>query len=255
MYISEVSGHRNAAVAIEKAIRIQAPQTNILNINAFRYTNPISEKVVNQLYTAIIKRTPKLWDMVYDNPEVKKRLDKIKTLVHRMNTPKFTRLFSSFTPDVVICTQAFPCGMVADYKKNYAPDIKLIAVLTDYAPHSYWIYDAVDMYITPSEEVSQRLIMKGVPPQKIKPLGIPFDPKFNSPIDKLNACKRLGLSPDIKTVLIMGGGQGLGPIRTVVKCLEKVPCDFQEIIVTGVNRNLYKTLKKQSKNIKRRYSY
>ncbi|MCU0651260.1 MAG: UDP-N-acetylglucosamine 2-epimerase, partial [Candidatus Omnitrophica bacterium] len=228
------------------------PETQTLNINAFRYTNPISEQIVNQIYTTVIKRTPKLWDMIYDNPEVKKRLDKIKNAVHKMNTPKFARLFEKFTPDIVICTQAFPCGMVADYKKTCGSDIKLIAVLTDYIPHSYWVYDAVDLYITPSEEVSKRLILKGVPAEKIKPLGIPFDPKFNVPVDKDKVYHKLNLNPDLKTVLIMGGGQGLGPIKTIVKALEKVKSDFQEIIVTGTNKKLYKSLKKKIKKYKKK---
>jgi len=252
MYISEVSGHHSATIAIEKAIKMIAPETQLLNINAFRYTNPISEKVVNHIYTTVIKRTPKLWDMIYDNPEVKKRLDKIKSAVHKMNTPKFTRLFDKFTPDIVVCTQAFPCGMVADYKKHCNSDIKLIAVLTDYIPHSYWVYDKVDLYITPSDEVSHRLIMKGVPPEKIKSLGIPFDPKFNAPVDKAKTYHRLNLNPDIKTVLIMGGGQGLGPIKTIVKALEKSKCEFQEIIVTGTNKKLYKSLKSKAKKCKKK---
>ena len=62
MYISEVSGHRSATMAIEKAIKELQPDTEILNINAFNYTNPISEKVVNRIYMEVIKRTPKVWD-------------------------------------------------------------------------------------------------------------------------------------------------------------------------------------------------
>jgi len=251
MYISEVSGHHSATIAIEKAVKTLAPETQIMNINAFRYTNPISEKVVNQIYTTVIKRTPKLWDMIYDNPAVKKRIDKIKNAVHKMNTPKLNKLFQKFMPDIVICTQAFPCGMVADYKKTCNSNIKLIAVLTDYIPHAYWVYDTVDLYITPSEEVSQRLITKGVPAQKIRSLGIPFDPKFNAPIDKTKIHSKLGLNPDLKTVLIMGGGQGLGPIKTIVKALEKAQCDFQEVIVTGTNKKLYKSLKNRLKKSKR----
>jgi len=35
MYISEVSGHRSATLAIEKAIKQLRPDTDILSINAF----------------------------------------------------------------------------------------------------------------------------------------------------------------------------------------------------------------------------
>ncbi len=50
----------------------------------------------------------------------------------------------------------------------------------------------------------------------------------------------------------MGGGQGLGPIKTIVQSLEKVSYDFQEIIVTGTNKKLYKKLKKGLKKYKKK---
>lgn len=242
MYISEVSGHRSATLAIEKAIRQLEPKTEILNINAFNYTNPISEKVVNRIYMEVIKRTPKLWDYLYDNPEVVKALDKIKKNIHRSNSPKLKRLFDKFNPDMVVCTQAYPCGMVADYKKTYGVTLPLVAVLTDYIPHSYWVYDTVDYYITPSEDVSLRLEKKGIPAGKIRAYGIPFDHKFNQPLNKEEVFKKLNLDPQKPVVLIMGGGQGLGPIKTIVKSLERSRHDIQELIVTGTNKKLFRSL-------------
>jgi processive 1,2-diacylglycerol beta-glucosyltransferase len=250
MYISEVSGHHSATIAIEKAVKILSPDSEILNINAFNYTNPISEKIVNRIYMGIIKRTPKIWDYLYDNPNVVKKIENIKGTIHKFNSPKLKNLFDSFRPDAVLCTQAFPCGMVADYKRTFNSDIPLFAVLTDYVPHSYWIYDAVNYFITPSEDVSLRLINKGVAQQKIKSLGIPFDPAFNQPLDLEKISHKLKLKPGISTILIMGGGQGLGPIKTIIKSLEKVQTPIQEIIVTGTNRKLYKSLKRKIKKYK-----
>lgn len=252
MYISEVSGHRSATLAIEKALKILRPDIEILNINAFNYTNPISEKIVNRIYMGIIKRTPQIWDYLYDNPEVVKKIEKLKERVHKFNSPKLKNLFDDFKPDAVLCTQAFPCGMVADYKKTYNSKLPLVAVLTDYVPHSYWVYDNVDYYVTPSEDVSKRLIKKGVPQGKIKSFGIPFDPKFNEPIDKNRLMRKLKLSTEIPTVLIMGGGQGLGPIKTIVKSLEKTKQEIQEIVVAGTNKKLYKTLKRRVKKYKKK---
>lgn len=247
MYITDVSGHRSAALAIEKALKATSPEVEIMSINAFKYTNPISEKIVNRIYTTVIKNTPKIWDMMYDNPRVKKGLEKLKELVHRNNSPKLQKLFDKFKPDAVICTQAFPCGMVADYKKWTGSKLPLVGVLTDFVPHSYWIYDAVDHYVTPSEEVSQRLVKKGVTAAKIHSLGIPFDPAFNQPVNLALVRQKLKLSPDKKTILIMGGGQGLGPLKTICKSLEQVNHPLQEIIVCGTNRKLYKQLKRKLK--------
>ncbi len=252
MYISEVSGHRNAALAIEKALKSLAPQTEVTNINAFNYTNPIAEKIVNSIYMGIIKVAPQIWDYLYDNPKILKRVGRAKDNIHKANSPKLKKLFERLKPDAVVCTQAFPCGMVADYKKTYNAGLPLIAVLTDYVPHSYWIYDAVNCYITPSEDVSSRLVKKGVEQRKVKALGIPFDPKFNEPVDKSSVLSRYKLSAGIPTVLIMGGGQGLGPIKTLVKSLEKTTSPIQEIIVTGTNKKLYNSLKRKIKKYKKK---
>lgn len=252
MYISDVSGHRNAALAVERAIKILRPGTETLSINAFGYTNPISEKIVNHIYMGVIKRMPKIWDYLYDNPDVARNIQKIKAGIHKANSPKFQALFDKFRPDAVICTQAFPCGMVADYKKAYNSDIPLVAVLTDYAPHSYWIYDTVDYYITPSEDIALRLIKKGVAHNKVKSFGIPFDPKFNEPIEPYRIMHKLKLELGTPTVLIMGGGQGLGPVKKIIKSLEKTKVHLQEIIVAGTNRKLYDSLKKKIKKSKKK---
>lgn len=254
MYITDVSGHRSAALAIEKALKELSPDVQIMSINAFKYTNPISERIVNRIYTAVIKKTPKLWDYMYDNPRVKKSLEKLKEFVHRNNSPKLQRLFDKFQPDLVVCTQAFPCGMVADFKKWSGSKLPLVGVLTDFVPHAYWIYDNVDHYFTPAELVSKRLMERGVPAKKINAFGIPFDPAFNHPVYVNTVKEKLQLDPHLKTILIMGGGQGLGPIKTIVKSLEKVRQPLQEIIVCGTNKRLYRQLKRKTSRSRHRIS-
>ncbi|MCX5714709.1 MAG: glycosyltransferase, partial [Candidatus Omnitrophica bacterium] len=189
--------------------------------------------IVNRLYMGVIKRTPKIWDYLYDNPRVLKKLENIKDRIHKFNSPKLKKLFDRFNPDVVACAQAFPCGMVADYKKAYQSNLPLVAVLTDYIPHAYWIYDSVDYYIAPSDEVKARLTERGVSEKKIKTFGIPFDHTFNETAGRMEIAKNLRLDAGTFTILIMGGGQGLGPIKSVVRSLEKLKIGLQEIIVTS----------------------
>jgi len=245
MYISEVSGHYQATRAIENALKILSPDISVLNINGFHYTNPISEKIVNRLYMGIIKRTPGIWDYLYDNPKVISSTQRWKSLLHRLNSPKLKSLYDEFKPGVIACSQAFPCGMVADFKKTYNLDIPLIAVLTDYTAHSFWIYPQVDFYIAPNEIVRERLINKGVNPERIKVFGIPVDPRFRKETDKEIARKELGLDSSIPVILVMGGGQGLGPIKRIVKYLSRVKKDIQIVIITGKNKRLFRDLKKR----------
>jgi len=244
MYISEVSGHHQATKAIENALKILDPKISILNINGFHYTNPISEKIVNRLYMGVIKRTPKIWDYLYDNSKVVKGLQRWKRLLHRLNSPKLKNLYDDFRPQVIACSQAFPCGMVADFRERYNLSIPLVAVVTDYIVHSFWLYPTVDFYITADEASKNRLIDKGILPQRIKVLGIPVDPKFTERVDKERVYKRFNLDMSLPAILVMGGGQGLGPIRKIVKYLNRVENQFQIIIICGKNKKLFKELKR-----------
>lgn len=252
LYISDISGHRQAACAIEDALKALNPQTEVLNLNSFNYTNPITEKIVNRLYMSVIKRTPGIWDYLYDNPSIVKRTEKIKDIIHKQNSPKFKRLFDQFGPDIIVCTQAFPCGIAADFKKIYNTNLPLIGVLTDYAPHSYWIYDTVDYYVTPCDEVGEKFAQKGVDSRKIKPYGIPISRKFLSNHNKEELFRKLGLAKDRPVILAMGGGQGLGPMNKIVSAFKKMRIASELIVVTGNNRKLYDKLDRSIKSSKKK---
>ena len=102
LYISEDSGHHCASIAIEKALHQLDPQTETLNINSFNYTNPILEKVINRTYMGVIKRTPEIWDYLYDNPKVLKNTQRLREMIHRFNTGKLKVLLDEFKPNAVI---------------------------------------------------------------------------------------------------------------------------------------------------------
>lgn len=243
LFISEHSGHHCASRSIEKALRMIDPTVETLNINSFNYTNPILEKVINRAYMGVVKRTPEIWEYLYDNPKVLKNTQKLRAMIHHFNTGKLKSLLDDFKPDVIICTQAFPCGMIADYKKSLSLKTPLIGVLTDYAPHSYWIYNDVDKYIVPSPETGRKLIENGVDPAKVEEFGIPIDPGFCSVAAKEEIYSKIGIARDKPCVLIMGGTQGLGPIKNVARLLDASPLDLQVVIATGTNKRVYKWLK------------
>ncbi|MFA6320704.1 MAG: glycosyltransferase [Candidatus Omnitrophota bacterium] len=243
LFISEHSGHHCASLAIEKALHDLEPSIETFNINSFNYTNPILEKIINRAYMGVVKRTPELWDYLYDNPKVLKQTQALRAMMHKFNTDKLKTLLEEFRPDAVVCTQAFPCGMVADYKKTFNLNLPIFGVLTDYAPHSYWIYNNVDQYIVPSKETGDKLIANGIDPVKIKDYGIPIDSKFQNISEKSLLVEKLGLDKGKPCILIMGGTQGLGPIKELVRILDRSESDMQFIIACGTNKKLYKWLK------------
>lgn len=244
MYISNVSGHHHASLAIQKALQEVDGAVQTKSIDAFNYTNPFLEKFINKLYTFVIKSVPRIWDYLYDNEGVLARVRKTRSLIHRLNEKKIKELFDDFRPDIVVCTQAFPCGMVADYKRRYNLNTPLIGVLTDYAPHGYWLNDFVDVYIVPTQEIKRKLVQRGIPQQRLRTLGIPIDSKFSNPGNPGEVLRRLGLDSNLPAILIMGGGQGLGPIKEIVRALDTLRRPVQLIVACGTNRSLYKWLKR-----------
>ena len=244
LYISEVSGHHQATLAIEHALKQLEPNAEVLNINAFRQTTPISEKIINQVYLKVIKRTPQIWKYLYDNPSFIKNTSQIKRIIHKFNSPKLKAIVDKFQPDCIVCTQAYPCGMIADCKKTYGLKTPLIGVLTDYAPHSFWIYDEIDYYIVPAEEVKERFVQKGVDAKKIINFGIPINAKFTESKNKNHIAYKYGLDINKPIVLIMGGGQGIGPIKKMVKYIDKLGQDEQVIVICGINKRLVKRLRR-----------
>jgi len=244
MYISQVSGHRQGAVAISKSLKALDPDCEVLSINGFGYTYPLMEKIINTAYMGVIKRAPKIWEYLYDNPKVIKFSEKWKQSIHKSSHKKLKPLIDEFKPDVVVCTQAFPCGMVADYKKTHQLPITVIGVLTDYAPHLYWLHEGVDYYVVPSQEASDRYVKEGVLPEHIKTLGIPIRMKFAQGVGVENIAQKLGLDLNIPTILIMGGGQGLGPMKEAVKSLVRLERPLQLIVICGTNVKLVNWIKK-----------
>ncbi|MBU1913465.1 MAG: UDP-N-acetylglucosamine 2-epimerase [Candidatus Omnitrophica bacterium] len=253
MYITSNSGHYRASLAIESALKTLSPGIVTMNINGFAYTNPFFEKLINRTYMSVIRNNPKVWEYLYDNPKVLKSVQGMRNAIHKSNSKKLKILIEDeFKPDAVVCTQAFPCGMVADYKKYLGLTLPLFGVLTDHAPHSYWIFDHVDYYIVPSELSRNHFIKNGVSETRIRTFGIPIDPRFCISRGKEETRKNIGLDAGKKTVLIMGGSQGMGPVEKMVDALERIEADFQILAVCGINNRLQKVLTKRAKRYKKK---
>jgi len=178
-HISEFSGHKKAADAIEEAIKyISGNSARVTNLDALRFFHPYACNIINTMYLGLIRKAPFIWGAIYDKPSIAKALDPVKDFLHANKMKMLNKLFSDGHPSAVVCTQAFPCGIVAEFKKEYMVNIPLIAVVTDFYPHRFWIYDEVDYYIVSTDEGRHKLNLLGVSNERIKTFGIPISLKF-----------------------------------------------------------------------------
>lgn len=244
-YITTSSGHHRASCALEETIRRLDPTAHVVSVDAFQYTSRFVRWAISRTYFSLIRHQPDVWEYLYDNPAVHRRVQYFRTLLHRYQAAKLQQLLETVRPDAIACTQAYPCGMVADFKKHHHLPVPLVGILTDYAPHLYWFHDTVDVYVVPSEQVKQRFILRGIDAARVKVLGIPIALKFLEPADRAEAARQFSLNPDQPVILIMGGSSGFGQLRDIVLNLDTLPDPCQLVVIAGTNRSLLAWLASQ----------
>jgi len=245
MHVTTSSGHHHASRAIAHTVARVDPTAQLTAIDAFQFISPAVRWAMSRTYHSLIRHYPDVWEYLYDNPNVHRRVRNLRLLLHRYQAGKLRKLLDEVQPDVIVCTQAFPCGMAADYKRHHGLTIPLVGILTDHAPHLYWFHDAVDTYVVPSEQVKRRFLQRGVAEARIKVLGIPLELKFLEPGDPQAAARQFELDLRRPIILIMGGGSGFGPLRLIIEHLDALPHACQLVVLTGTNRALQHWVSRQ----------
>jgi len=239
MHVTARSGHHRASLAIEQTVTRLDPLAQVTSVDAFEYTSRFVRWAIQRSYFSLIRHQPDVWEYLYDNPAIHRRVQRFRSLLHRYQASKLRRLLDVVRPDAIACTQAFPCGMVADFKKHHGLTTPLIGILTDYAPHLYWFHETVDVYVVPSEQVKQRFLARQVDPSRVQVLGIPIDLRFAELSDREATARRFGLELAKPILLIMGGGTGFGPLPDIVAQLDILPHPCQLVVLTGMNRAIF----------------
>jgi len=238
-HISEIGGHNKAAQNLKEAFLYRNPQIKIMNINGLGYFYPLGEKVINLMYLITIKHFPHLWGKAYDRKRVIKTLSPLLQLINRFTFEKLEHLIQHGNPDCFLATQAFPCGLIGDFKQKYKLKTPLVGIVTDYHPHRFWVHPSVDRYVVACQEAKDALVKEGVSKEKVRVLGIPISVKFLTSYPKAEVAQEMGFVDNQNSLLIMGGGLGMGPLKLIARKLDKLVYDFQLIVICGNNKRLY----------------
>ncbi|MBI4386523.1 MAG: glycosyltransferase [Elusimicrobia bacterium] len=194
-------------------------------------------------YLELIRRTPKLWDTLYDNQTVAQALSEFRDILSLPHRRKLRAWIEEVRPDAVVCTHALPCATLAIEKEQGLLSIPLVGVLTDFGVHAYWLSPRVERYLVPDEPVRAEMARRGIDPARARVTGIPISPRFASRPEPALARRRLGLKPGLPTVLVAGGTRGLGPLRDIVACLVRRFPKPQIVAVCGGDPELRRALR------------
>jgi processive 1,2-diacylglycerol beta-glucosyltransferase len=215
------------------------PGAEVQTVDSYKYAASVFSKVVADGYIGMVKTVPQLYRYIYDRAERSRDIPAFRRWVNQYTATNLRALVTERKPDVVVCTHAFPCGVMAEYKRQFDPALPVAGIVTDFVVHPFWIYPNIDFYAVATREMRQTLIARGVPRERIEPTGIPVDPRFGArrlPVSELRAA--LGLPVDRQIVLMMGGGLGIGPIDVMIKALGRLSSAVAGTIIVGRNASL-----------------
>ncbi len=89
--------------------------------------------------------------------------------------------------------------------------------------HAGWFVPGAEAYLVPTYAAKARALRWGVPEERIRVRGMPIRHAFLSAtnLPKAEARAHLGLPQDRDIVLIVGGGEGMGPMGQVVRAIAR----------------------------------
>ena len=232
-------GHTAAAAAVGRALVERDPGAESETVDSYKYAASIFSKVVADGYIGMVKTVPQVYRYIYDRAERATQVGAFRTWASQFTASNLRTLIETTKPDAVVCTHAFPCGAMAEYKKRFDPTLPVIGIVTDFVVHPFWIYRNVDAYAVATPEMRATLMSRGIAPERIVVSGIPVDARFaQPPVDRSALRRALDLPDDRKVVLMMGGGLGIGPLELMMRALGRVNAPVTGVIIVGRNERL-----------------
>jgi len=250
-YASAGDGHKKAAEAIYRQFLDVASDAEIVFVDSLNYATRSFKFSYRRIYIILIKYMPWLWGFFYhllNNRFFFFVARPFRILVNTINSKKLINFLLKEQFDIIISTHFFATEVISRYKEKSVLPAPLINIVTDFKAHLYWIGKNVDKYVVASESLIHEFVNRGVDFKKIAVLGVPVRKKFSIPVSKETVRKELKLSKEKFTLLVMGGGLGVGPIKEVVLDLQRLDFDCQIIVVCGHNKALVKELETMSDN-------
>lgn len=238
-------GHNAAASAIQEELRRRGHSTTTLNPYVLK-SEALAQRI-DDSYVEMVQKVPSLFGAVYDAGQLYRKLSCRSPVYHanRHMVPVMEQYLSAHHYDAVITTHLYPAEILTNMKHHGIEIPKTIFIATDYVCIPFTEETDCDAYIIPAKDLASDFVRRGLPAEKLYPLGIPTDRVFTEKRSKAEARMRLNLDLNKTTILITGGSMGGGKIRDAINALvSAVSCrpDMELIIVCGKNEALYSEL-------------
>lgn len=239
------TGHSSAAGAILRALQMQDSAVEGRIVNSFQYASQLMGRMVEDGYIQMLKSFPTLYGLLYERRDSPSTVGGVRRWLNHLFAPNFVNLLESFRPHAVVCTHAFPFGVMSAIREKFGLDVPCIGVVTDFVVHPYWVYENMDTYTVAVPELAAQLVGRGVPQSQVHVTGIPIDPRFTERASSGVLRERLSVNSGLPVVLVMGGGLGMGPVGKILRSLKRIERPMHVVVLTGQNDKLKSRLEQE----------
>jgi 1,2-diacylglycerol 3-beta-galactosyltransferase len=243
-------GHRASAESLRDAFQERyesSVQIEIVDMWTKHTPPPVSR--LPKAYRYLVTEVPWFYKWLFrttQKPEVTR--DMLDAFYHYVRRP-VSQALRFYAPDLIISVHPFMQHVPLRVLARMHISIPFVTVVTDWITiHPGWLHSGVTLCFVPNQEVYELALAAGLQPEQVRLSGLPIRPAFaHSPVKKPVLRQQLGMDPDLPAVLLVGGGEGMGPVagiaRAVAARLATGPGPAgQLVVVCGRNRKLYEEL-------------
>jgi 1,2-diacylglycerol 3-beta-galactosyltransferase len=239
-------GHRAAAEAIKEALeRRHGDDVLVEMIDVLKRYAPKPFNYLPEFYPFWIKSGKSSWGILYQisnsTPNANAIMNTWKLIVRRGVKRMLVR---EQYADAIINVHPLFSTPAMSVLKRQADRPPFITVVTDLVTTHTWWYDRrCDRTLVPTQPALEVGIKHGMKREKMRVTGLPVNPKFaDKLVSKPEARATLKWKDGVPTLLMVGGGDGMGPLKDIAQRLDALPYPLQLAIVAGRNEELRKDL-------------
>ena len=247
-------GHNSCAKALQIAMQRRGINCDIQDTLAL-----VSEGLSQRVGDAYLFSTRgSLFEFVYKfGGFVSSNMDTWQSLVYGANRLYAKKLYDYIKTnhfDIIVCVHLFPAEAITALKRNMQLDIPSYFIMTDYTCIPFLQETDLDYYIIPHENLIEEFAEKGLPREKIVPIGIPIDEeKFSTRLPKPKARTQIiqsisnsNLRSEGHWYLVMSGSMGFGNVEQLIaQLLQDSRPEDSIICICGRNESLLHSLQGQ----------
>ncbi|MEN9933604.1 MAG: hypothetical protein RLZZ387_183 [Chloroflexota bacterium] len=236
------SGHRSAARALGTAYeRLYGDAARVTVVNPIHHPRASSLlRLYEQIYLDEMQHVPALYHLTYALTDISGVTQVLAGSVYQMLHTAVRHVLREHPADVVVSVFPLLSQIVAAILRNEERRPGLMSVVTDLGSvHGTWFSRHDDICAVPSALGRRKAIRCGLAPERVVTTGMPVHPEFGEPRADIATLRRdLGWRQDLPTMLLIGGGAGVGQIASLAESLDNAGLPLQLAVVAGTNTAL-----------------